>query len=261
MCVILQCDKSIPKKDMLDNANKKNPHGGGFAYIKDGLVHWEKGMHVNAKYVAKYVKKHKLTAKNKLIVHFRIATHGEVNNMMCHPFPLGLDKSGQAVKNKTSGTTAIGVMFHNGVWEEYDQFAVKLAFNSHNIRIPDGDMSDSSIMAWCASHKGVNFLEFTGEKVIVLSPNGITRFGEGWIDIDNIECSNDYFVPHEMDYWGSFSDNFSYRPKSVEAVKMSADDYEDTYAKEHQQAQQFYCQDELDYLDGIEGKRYEGEPL
>ena len=85
---------------MLDHANKKNPHGGGFAYIKDGLVHWEKGMHVNAKYVAKYVKKHKLTAKNKLIVHFRIATHGEVNNMMCHPFPLGLDKSGQAVKNK-----------------------------------------------------------------------------------------------------------------------------------------------------------------
>ena len=89
--------------------------------------------------------------------------------MLCHPFPLGMNKDGTALSNRTRGTTRQSVMFHNGVWSEYDEFAVKLAFNSPNIRIPDGDMSDSSVMAWCASHKGINFLEFTGEKVIVLS--------------------------------------------------------------------------------------------
>ena len=59
MCVILQCDDHIPKLDMLKDAEKTNRDGGGFAYTRDGLVHWEKGLHVTAEYVAKYVKKQK----------------------------------------------------------------------------------------------------------------------------------------------------------------------------------------------------------
>ena len=264
MCVILQCDDHIPKLDMLKDAEKTNRDGGGFAYTRDGLVHWEKGLHVTAEYVAQYVKKHKLTKKNNLIVHFRIGTHGANNDMLCHPFPLGMNKDGSALSNRTKGTTRQSVMFHNGVWTEFDEFAVKLAFNSPNIRIPDGDMSDSSIMAWCASHKGINFLEFTGEKVIVLSPDGIDRFGDGWTKVNNISCSNDLFDPTPS--WGDYGGNFTYKAKEsnkTDNKTQSLDDYEDNYQRQFIDGSTFYCADELDYLDGcqIKSKRYDKEPL
>lgn len=264
MCVILQFDDVMPKSSLLKNAEQTNRDGGGFAYIKDGLVHWEKGLHVTAKYVEKYVKKHKLTKKNNLIVHFRIGTHGENNDMLCHPFPLGLRKNGQAVENSVKGITSEGVMFHNGVWTEYDEYAVKLAFNSDKIRIPDGDMSDSSIMAWCASHKGINFLEFTGEKVIVLTPDGTVRYGDGWTTVDKVKCSNDNFEPDTTwAYSGGYGsmmwsakDKKMIKDNSEESCDISSDDYEKIIEDEKKMVGQsymdnsFYGQDELDYYDG-----------
>ncbi len=184
--------------------------------------------------------------------------------MLCHPFPLGMNKDGSALSNRTRGSTRQSVMFHNGVWTEFDEFAVKLAFNSPNIRIPDGDMSDSSIMAWCASHKGINFLEFTGEKVIVLSPDGIDRFGDGWTKVNNISCSNDLFDPTPS--WGDYGGNFTYKAKEsnkTDNKTQSLDDYEDSYQRQFIDGSTFYCADELDYLDGcqIKSKRYDKEPL
>ncbi len=275
MCVILQCDGKMPKSSMLKDAQDTNPHGGGFAYTKNGLVHWEKGLHVTAKYIEKYIKRNKLTKANNLIVHFRIKTHGDTNDMLCHPFPLGLNKDGSALKNRVIGSTTKAVMFHNGIWSEYDDMAIKLAFNSPNIRIPDGDMSDSSIMAWCASHKGINFLEFTDEKVIVLTPEGITRFGDGWTTVDNIECSNDLFEKTTSGWFGgTLDDGYNYKPANYykkskddtsenKDTKILYDNYEDDYEKQFANGQAFYCADELDYLDGnkLQSRRYEGEPL
>ena len=276
MCVILQFDSVMPKSSMLKNAEKRNADGGGFAYTRNGLVHWEKGLHVTAKYIEKYIKRNKLTKRNNLIVHFRIGTHGANNDMLCHPFPLGLHKNGIAVENATRGVSDVGVMFHNGIWSEYDEFAVKLAFNS-NIRIPDGDMSDSSVMAWIASHKGINFLEFTGEKVIVLTPKGTQRYGSGWTTVDKVKCSNDLFEEKET-YW-SYGDTYhgSYQgmrwsTKQQKMVKdetidkdeagnaegalevssdISSDDYEAIIHEEKKgvMSQQFYNSDELDYYD------------
>ena len=271
MCVILQFDDVMPKSSLLKNAEQTNRDGGGFAYIKDGLVHWEKGLHVTAKYVEKYIKRNKLTKVNNLIVHFRIGTHGENNDMLCHPFPLGLRKNGQAVENSTRGVTSEAVMFHNGVWHEYDEYAVKLAFNSDTIRIPDGDMSDSSIMAWCASHKGINFLEFTGEKVIVLTVNGTVRYGSGWVTVDKVKCSNDNFEPETWTYSGGYG-SMTWSAKDKKMIKensidteagnaegtmdISSDDYEKIIEDEKKMVGQsyidndFYGQNELDYYDG-----------
>jgi len=268
MCVILQFDSVMPKSSMLKNAEDRNRDGGGFAYIKDGLVHWEKGLHVTAKYVEKYVKRNKLTKKNNLIVHFRIGTHGENNDMLCHPFPLGLRKNGQAVENSVRGASTNPVMFHNGIWDEYDEYAVKLAFNSDTIRIPDGDMSDSSIMAWCASHKGINFLEFTKEKVIVLTTKGSITYGDGWTTVDKVKCSNDLFEPETWTYSGGYG-GMTWSAKDKKMIKdnsetiesdsgldISSDDYEKIIEDEKKMVGQsyldndFYGQNELDYYDG-----------
>ncbi len=286
MCVILQCDGKMPKSSMLKDAEQTNPHGGGFAYTKNGLVHWEKGLHVTAKYIEKYIKRNKLTKANNLIVHFRIKTHGDTNDMLCHPFPLGLNKDGSALKNRVIGSTTKAVMFHNGIWSEYDDMAIKLAFNSPNIRIPDGDMSDSSIMAWVASHKGINFLEFTDEKVIVLTPEGITRFGDGWTTVDNVECSNDLFEKTTNWFGGNLDDGHSYYKtpknkvnKSDNVDNIECEDFNQAYGQEFSVEEykkfrideqnekdddygSFYCGNELDYYDGkvMKYNRMEKEP-
>ena len=290
MCVILQCDDKMPKLSMLKDAEDTNPHGGGFAYTKNGLVHWEKGLHVTAKYIEKYIKRNKLTKTNNLIVHFRIKTHGDTNDMLCHPFPLGLNKDGSALRNRVIGSTTKAVMFHNGIWSEYDDFAIKLAFNNNNIRIPDGDMSDSSIMAWCASHKGINFLEFTDEKVIVLSPEGITRFGDGWTTVDHVKCSNDLF-DKTTNWFGGNIQNHNYEnsykkseiddkvDNSVDSMECASfnESYNMDYSTEEYLKMKtnceeysnptdtngFYCDNELGYYDGKVTKynRKEAEPL
>jgi hypothetical protein len=227
-------------------------------------------------------------------VHFRIKTHGDTNDMLCHPFPVGLNKDGTALKNRVIGSTTKAVMFHNGIWNEYDDMAIKLAFNSPNIRIPDGDMSDSSIMAWCASHKGINFLEFTDEKVIVLSPEGITRFGDGWTVVDNVKCSNDLFEKTTNWFGGTLNDGYGYTKtkyhRKSENDASGSDDpvihtdevleckafneaYNQDYTleeykkfvvtskEEEDDIDGFYCGNELAYYDGGVMKYNKEEPL
>lgn len=194
MCVIMMFEDSYPTIDMLKNAEQTNPHGGGMSWInKDGKVEWIKGSKMKPKNVLKLIKKENIQLP--IIIHYRIATHGAINDMLCHPFPLGIE-----AKNDTHGVSDDGVLFHNGIWTDYDEYAMKLCLN-RNIRLPEGDMSDSSIMAWCASHIGKNFLEFTEEKITVMTPKGILKYGDGWTEVDKITCSNDNFEP--TTFWGT----------------------------------------------------------
>jgi len=252
MCVILQCDKEnpTPTLDMLKEAQETNPHGGGIAYnLGDGYTHVEKGMHVTAEYVHELIKKHNLKNKD-FIVHFRIATHGAVNDKLCHPFIVS--KTG---KNMTKFKTKGSVLFHNGVWNEYDDYAVKLAF-TRNLKIPDGDISDSSMMAWISSHVGINFLGMIDEKITIINPKGITRFGSGWTEVDNIICSNDLF--DNKFTFGGYQDNFTFKTKKGKKSKDKDDEepslnndsifYNEMYDEMNNNLG-FYNQDELDYLD------------
>jgi hypothetical protein len=277
MCVIMCFEDQFPTMDMLQNAEDINPHGGGMSWInKDGDVQWMKGRHMTPKIVMKMIKEGKIQLP--IIIHYRIATHGAVNDMLCHPFPLG-----KKAVNQEQGITKEGVMFHNGVWTDYNEYAIKLCMN-RNINIPDGDMSDSSIMAWIASHVGHNFLHFTEEKVITMTPKGITRYGEGWVEVNKVTCSNDYFEPapsfdFEGDMYqnphfrhGHYQDNFIVnKAKNIdlEAEQRTLDEvgldfprlsqsefyddfYEELDAKQFntKEEQKFYEQHELEELDG-----------
>lgn len=186
-------EDTYPTFEMLKNAEDTNPHGGGMSWInKDGLVEWIKGKKMSPRNVMKIIKNQKI--KLPIIIHYRIATHGAINSMLCHPFPLGIEE-----KNSEHGVSDKGVLFHNGIWDDYSELAMKLCM-SRDVKIPEGDMSDSSIMAWIASNIGLNFLEFTEEKVTVMTPKGIQKFGEGWTTVNDIVCSNDHFEPTQ--FWG-----------------------------------------------------------
>jgi len=200
MCVIMQFTDNYPTKEILASAEATNSHGGGMAWIDNtkGVVRWEKGMHVKAQFIMDKIEQENIQLP--VVVHFRIATHGAVDSPLCHPFALteGNDDLSE------SGCDSEGVLFHNGVWSDYSDYAMKVAMTK-GVKIPDGDFSDSRIMAWLVRHLGQNYLGFIDEKVLVLRPEGILRFGE-WskvmMDVDKkvnkdkeveVECSNDYF--------------------------------------------------------------------
>lgn len=90
MCVALL---TIPGK-VIDNASlfngwNSNPHGGGFAYVRDDKVVIEKGfMEYNAFQKAYAAATEKYAADSPFLVHMRIRTSGATNANNCHPFPI-----------------------------------------------------------------------------------------------------------------------------------------------------------------------------
>ena len=162
-------------------------------------------MHITSGYIMDLIEKEKMQLP--IIIHFRIATHGKVDTPLCHPFAISEGVDDLSAK----GEDEQGVLFHNGIWHNYDEMAMKVATSNKDIHIPDGDLSDSRIMAWLVKYLGMNYLSMIKEKSIVLTPKGIFQYGDGWCDVkvdDKIvECSNDSFEPKTYSHWGGYGYN------------------------------------------------------
>lgn len=87
MCIaILKPKDKILDKDLLKQCSIKNPDGCGFAYIdkKTSDIIINKFM-LFEDFWKEYSK---LQKNNTMLIHFRIATHGNVEIQNCHPFKL-----------------------------------------------------------------------------------------------------------------------------------------------------------------------------
>lgn len=80
----------VPSENILKNCFENNKDGAGFAFnyngrviIKKGFMRFEDFMNAFNSYNSKYSFKDR-----GLLIHFRIATHGGVNQSMTHPFPI-----------------------------------------------------------------------------------------------------------------------------------------------------------------------------
>ena len=81
MCVIAKYTEAYPTKTMLESMEAMNKDGGGMAWIEGDHVRWEKGMHVNTKFIMDKIESEKIQLP--IIIHFRIATHGSVDTPLC----------------------------------------------------------------------------------------------------------------------------------------------------------------------------------
>lgn len=219
MCVIMCFEDTYPKKDILEQAENMNKDGGGMAWIENGKVCWVKGKTLNAKQIMYMIKDRKI--KLPIVIHFRIATHGSVGDELCHPFALN-SKNSEDIE--IAGVSETGVLFHNGVWSDYDETALKTLI-SRNVQLPKGEWSDSRIMAWLVEHLGIDYLRLIDQKVTVLTPEGIKKYGKGWCEVDKITCSNN-----------SFKQTFkstTFKGKVKDKVKMSLDDYHRIYEEDY----------------------------
>ena len=96
MCLAIYKPKNKEvAKSRLQEAFRRNPHGAGIAFAKDGQVIIKKGFFSFAKFWKAYKK---ISTNRAMLIHFRWATHGAHTAENCHPF-------------KINGHTA---MIHNG---------------------------------------------------------------------------------------------------------------------------------------------------
>lgn len=87
MCIIaaIPNDKII-SKETLQRCWDNNPHGGGFTYTDGKKVHVVKEMFSFKLYWKKFTEKREEFPQSSFVCHFRISTHGKINEANCHPF-------------------------------------------------------------------------------------------------------------------------------------------------------------------------------
>ena len=209
MCVIICIeDGKYPSKSTLEDAESMNCHGGSIAWLdKQGRKYYQKG--IKAKAITKIINKQlKPKGIKTAIIHFRIASVGNVNKKLCHPFEI----TSRVDLNLSGERMTTDLLFHNGTWTEYaEEMLVFLGKHSKPMTIPYGEFSDSRVMAYLAKRMGVKKMAklVTGwNKIAVLTSDGITRYGTGWVKHKGNTCSNDYFVP-TANQWG-FNDDKPY---------------------------------------------------
>lgn len=114
MCVIAVKTKNISpiSDEILQQCWDSNPHGAGVAVIKHGTkkIIMKKGL-MTKQLLLDFCHQN-IEEKDTAVYHFRLATSGNINAEMCHPFPIN-----SGAKNTVSGefTGKIEFLFHNGV--------------------------------------------------------------------------------------------------------------------------------------------------
>jgi hypothetical protein len=88
MCIaILNTKGTTLKKEILRNCWENNGDGAGMLYINNNKqLETFKEMKSFENFYKKYQEVRKLYGKRNIVLHFRISTHGRVNETNCHPF-------------------------------------------------------------------------------------------------------------------------------------------------------------------------------
>ena len=111
MCIAIYKPKGkIINKATLKRCYEANPDGAGFMYAQSKKLNIQKGFIDFNKFYEAY-KKHEV---NKCIIHFRIKTHGKIDETNCHPFHIN-DSMGFVHNGTISG-------FGNNIHSDTIQF-------------------------------------------------------------------------------------------------------------------------------------------
>jgi hypothetical protein len=183
MCVILVCPKKVrPDRATLDACHRANPHGVGLAWREDGEVRWLKGLEPEGL--------EPLIAKlsGEIVIHFRLASVGEVTPKLCHPFPITSRAS-----TRLSGH-ARAVLFHNGTWTGWRELLRRLPRHQQ----PDAPLSDTRLVAILASLCGMDMLERLPGRWVFFDRDFTELYGD-WRTWRGMKVSNLNFLPVEAD--------------------------------------------------------------
>jgi len=162
MCIIaaIPQDKQITKAT-LQRCWNNNPHGGGFMYTDGKAIQIFKEMDSFKRYWKAFIHARELHPKSSFVCHFRISTHGKVNETNCHPF----------LVNKKLGFVHNGIIRNAPLSADYSDTYM---FNEHILQsLPNNFLENQSIVSLVKEYIG------SGSKLAFLShDNKITLVNE-----------------------------------------------------------------------------------
>lgn len=172
MCIIGICEKRALTEKEFNSCWNSNRHGMGFAYWNGEEVYMKKGFMDKAQAWKVYQ-----TVPVPHIVHFRIASAGEVCKELTHPF-ICSPKSGLVLEHQGKSP----VLFHNGTVCEWRNLLMNAVFATKVV--PKGVMSDSRAMAIAVSVLGADILTmYATHKWVVVHREGFIKVGE-WLEAE-----------------------------------------------------------------------------
>lgn len=186
MCIaILKPSDKTLDRDLLQTCADNNPDGCGFAYNDGDKVIIKKFMEFNS-----FWKEYKKVQENKtMLIHFRIATHGNVELANCHPFKLNNHMA----------------LIHNGVISGYGSRTENLSDTRDFI---DKVIGNISYKMW----KNPSFIKLVGSAI------GSSKF----VILDN--NGNYYIVNEEKGEWvdGVWFSNSTYKARTTKVVSATS---------------------------------------
>jgi len=190
MCIIVVCKEKLPELDTLKTCERNNNHGAGFAWVnKTGEVFWKKGIEkIEREY--SFLKKLPLP----VVIHFRLASVGNIDRRLTHPFPISA-----AVSAEITGKTKTGVLFHNGTWVDYKSIALQTLMLKPDSKPLKGLISDTRYLAWFVNHLGVDVCNLLDEKIVILTPKKIEVFGD-FVEDEGVLYSNTSYLSNRYVY-------------------------------------------------------------
>lgn len=209
MCIIIvaNANKRISNR-IIKQAYKNNPDGFGIAASVNGKLEVIKGLYKPSK-IIKIYNQLRAEASGDIVLHFRLATHGNVTDSLCHPFKVNNDL----------------VMFHNGIinkqlvgWTKECTSESDSSLFCKNIlqKFKHGFECDDYILNMLGDFIGFH------NKICLLNSDGKVSYinKDEWITYRNITYSNDSLLP--MEYTALFDYNEEY-----EEYKNNIDYYKD----------------------------------
>ena len=112
MCIICVSKSGVqqPTDSTIRAMFRRNPHGAGYMYARNGKVTIHKGF-MSIEDFLSAVHTERFTPQDSVVYHFRISTQAGVNAAMTHPFPL----SNQPRMMRALDLTCRCGIAHNGV--------------------------------------------------------------------------------------------------------------------------------------------------
>lgn len=173
MCVIAIAEKKRLDAETIKKCHCANSDGIGIAWLNRelGRVEYKKNLTIDdAIQLAE-------SLPLPYIYHFRLATVGGKEPILCHPFEI--DKNSPLSLEGHSSS----VLFHNGHWSNWQE-----VLTNAEIKLT-GPISDSRAIAALVSEMGDKALHLITGKFAILSSKKIKKFGF-WSNEDGIHFSN-----------------------------------------------------------------------
>ena len=236
MCIAIGKLKGydVPTESVLRTCFDNNPDGAGFAFAYNGTVHIKKGFMTFESFINvfnSYNEKYNFKDLGVLI-HFRIATHGNRDGSMTHPFPLSSDE-GALKKEQYSSDYAV---VHNGIISLTSTTASRqVGLSDTAVFIRDYLVNIAKNDNWFYKKSNFELIhKLIDSKMAILNVDGDIMFTEGFTEENGVFYSNSSYKENRFKVT-------SLPNCSTQTCMSGYDDYGNDYVP------QSYAKDDIGY--------------